>query len=361
MAIDVAAPDSTAQDAAIGRSTAVGWIHSPRFDLALFTFSPIAGLFVLWANSSVSFGQSVGILATYLIAIPHYMSSFSFFFGDDNLAYYRTRRLAFFAGPIIIVGLVVLLRVFKYDAIVQVAMFVWNIYHVSAQSSGILSIYRRLNGGGMAERVPARLAILSTNATFALWYVDRFAPLHDMLVAIHPLTPIALRFALLPIAIGSLVALGYQLSQRERALSFAETAFLASSIALFHPYLWVRDSNLATFTMLMGHFIQYLAIVWLLNARKYGSAQGSTRQRLLGRISSQPLLLVGTIAMIGATFYLANSLSTRLGAPMVYIIAWNALTLVHFYLDGLVWAFKNPYVRNSIGPYLAPESRAVRS
>jgi hypothetical protein len=113
--------------------------------------------------------------------------------------------------------------------------------------------------------------------------------------------------------------------------------------------------------MLMGHFIQYLAIVWLLNARKYGSARGSPRQQLLGRISTQPLLLLGTIAMIGATFYLANSLSTRLGAPMVYIIAWNALTLVHFYLDGLVWAFKNPFVRNSIGPYLAPESRAIQS
>src|SRR5260370_27542006 len=47
----------------------------------------------------------------------------------------------------------------------------------------------------------------------------------------------------------------------------------------------VRDSDLATFGMLMGHFVQYLGIVWLLNRRKYFAAEGSGRQRLLSSIS----------------------------------------------------------------------------
>ena len=80
-----------------------GWIHSPAFDLALFTLSPLAGLFVLWANVSMPGGAMVVVAATYLIAIPHYLSSFTFFLGDENLAYYRTRRLAFFAGPVVII------------------------------------------------------------------------------------------------------------------------------------------------------------------------------------------------------------------------------------------------------------------
>jgi hypothetical protein len=45
--------------------------------------------------------------------------------------------------------------------------------------------------------------------------------------------------------------------------------------------------------------------------------------------------------------------------PMAYVILWNALTLVHFYLDGLIWAFKQPFVRQSIGAYLTPASRVV--
>jgi hypothetical protein len=331
-----------------------GWIHSPAFDLALFTLSPIAGLLVLWANYNVGNGPAIIILATYLVAIPHYVGSFTFYLGDDNLAYYRTRRLAFFVGPVVIVALVVLLRVLNYDRIVQSTMFTWNIYHVAAQSAGILALYRTLNGGDRAERTVARTAILATNATMAFWYIDRYPPLFDLLSRLHPYAPWALRGIALPIAIVSLIALGLRLARRARGVSVPEWTFLASSLLLFHPYLWVEDANLATFGMLMGHFIQYLAIVGLLNQRKYAGSGGSTRQQLLGRVSAHPLLLGGAIITTGVVFYAANGLSAALGAPMVYVVAWNGLTLVHFYLDGLVWALRRPQVRASIAPYLMP-------
>jgi len=40
----------------------------------------------------------------------------------------------------------------------------WNIYHVSLQSAGILSIYRRLNAGQQKEKLWAHLTILFVNA-----------------------------------------------------------------------------------------------------------------------------------------------------------------------------------------------------
>src|SRR5260370_40936600 len=128
-----------------------GWIQSPLFDLSLFTFSPLAGLlFVLPALASAK-GIYVWIAATYLIAIPHYVSSFSFYIGDANLAYYRTRRLAFFAVPVLILIAVMALRLTKIDSAVQCTLYVWNIYHVTMQSAGILSIVRRLNWGLLSE------------------------------------------------------------------------------------------------------------------------------------------------------------------------------------------------------------------
>jgi hypothetical protein len=338
-------------------AVARGWLQSPAFDLACFTLSPLAGLFVLWAHFNMPGGAGVIAAATYLVAIPHYVSSFTFFLGDDNLAHYRSRRFAFFVGPVLIIGAVVALRGLGIFTPVLVAMFVWNVWHVSLQSAGILSLYRRLGGGPQEERPAAHLAILATNAAMAFWFVDRFPPLYGVLVAIHPFAPLALRAITLPVAAGALGVLAWRLARRPRAPSFAEGAFLASSLALFHPYLWVDDANLATFGMLMGHFIQYLAIVWLLHGRKYAASHGSTHERVLGRIASQPVLLVTAIAGCGIVFYLANHVSAMLGAPQVYIAAWNALTLVHFYLDGLIWAFKNPYVRSSIGPYLTPSTR----
>jgi hypothetical protein len=313
---------------------------------------------IIWAARGSSTGGYLGILATYLIAIPHYLSSFTFYLGDENLAYYRTRRLAFFIGPVLILMAVFGLRLLRFDAIVQSAMFVWNVYHVSLQSAGILSIYRRLNAGAITEKPFAYASILAVNATMAFWHVERFAPLYELLRKVHfPISlirPAFLTFALLAFALYL-----FHLGRRSTKVSAAEIAFLVSTFLLFHPYLWVRDMNLATFAMLMGHFLQYLGIVWLLNRRKYAAAEGSISQRVLFTVSrSTPLLLLSFVS-VGLVFYVAQKGTAFLGIPISYVILWNSMTLIHFYLDGLVWAFKDPFVRKSIGPYLTPGTHMV--
>jgi hypothetical protein len=332
-----------------------GWIQSPLFDLSLFTLSPLAGLFVILPALVSPKGLQVFIAATYLIAIPHYVSSFSFYLGDENLAYYRTRRLAFFVGPVLIFIAVMVLRLTRIDAAVQSALYVWNVFHVSMQSAGILSIYRRLNGGLLSESRFARAAILGVNGSLAFFYIDRFPPIYQNLLRMR--FPVwAIRAALLSVAVVGLVCYLDSLRRRAKRIRAPELTFLVSSLLLFHPYLWVRDSNLATFGMLMGHFLQYLGIVWLLNRRKYSALEGSGHQRLLSSISTKTPLLLLALVSVGLLFYLAQKSSGWLGVPISYVIVWNSLALVHFYLDGLIWAFKDPFVRKSIGPYLTLES-----
>jgi hypothetical protein len=112
-----------------------GWIQSPLFDLSLFTLSPLAGLLIVIPALMSPKGIQIWIAATYLIAIPHYVSSFSFYLGDANLDYYRTRRMAFFVGPVLIFITVMALRLTKIDAAVPYTLYVWNVYHVSMQSA----------------------------------------------------------------------------------------------------------------------------------------------------------------------------------------------------------------------------------
>ncbi len=332
-----------------------GWIESPLFDLGLFTLSPLAGLLVILPVLASPKGLRVFIAATYLIAIPHYVSSFSFYLGDENLAYYRTRRLAFFVGPVLIFIGVMALRLTTMDAIVQSALYVWNVFHVSMQSAGILALYRRLHGGSLSEGRFARLALLGVNGTLAFLHIDRFPPIYRNLLRIH--FPVwAIGAAFLSVAVVGLVFYGKSLRRRAKPMRAPELTFLVSSLLLFHPYLWVRDLDLATFGMLMGHFLQYLGIVWLLNRRKYAASQGSEHQRLLSSISTRTPLLLLALVSVGLVFYVAQKSSAWLGVPISYVILWNSLALVHFYLDGLIWAFKNPFVRKSIGPYLTPES-----
>ncbi len=340
----------------VGAKTHRGWIQSPPYDLALFVLAPIAGILVVGAGRLPG-GYRLGLLATFFVAIPHYMSSFSFYLGDDNAPYFRQRWMAFFLGPAIIFALVAGLRLAGYPSPVLIAMFVWNVWHVSLQSAGILTIYRRLNDGPPAERPAAHLAILAVSATMAFWYLDRFKPLYDFVVRIHPQLPLVTRVVLAAVAVVALVRLAHRIARREKPMSLPESAFLATSLLLFHPYLWVKDSQQATFAMLMGHFIQYLSIVWLLNRRKYAHAGGSARQRLLAWMSSRPTTIGMTIGITGLAFYVMQRTTTALGLTELYLIIWNAMTLVHFYVDGLVWAFRTPHVRQSVGPYLFPPSR----
>lgn len=332
-----------------------GWIQSPLFDLSLFTLSPLAGLFVILSALVSPKGMQVLVAALYLVAIPHYVSSFSFYLGDENLAYYRTRRIAFFIGPVLIFIAVMSLRLMKTDAAVQSAVYVWNVFHVSMQSAGILSLYRRLNGGLLSESRFARASILGVNGSLAFLHIDRYPPIYQNLLRVH--FPVwTIRDAFLSVAVVGLVFYLISLRRRAKRIRAPELTFLVSSLLLFHPYLWVNDLNLATFGMLMGHFLQYLGIVWLLNRRKYSTLEGSGHQRVLSSISTNTPLLLLALVSAGSVFFVAQKSSALLGVPMSYDTLWYSVVLVHFYLDGLVWAFKNPFVRKSIGPYLTPES-----
>jgi hypothetical protein len=348
-------PDFTGVRALAPGQSKRGWIQSPLFDLSLFTLSPLAGLLLILSALGSSEGMHIMVAAMYLVAIPHYVSSFSFYLGDENLAYYRTRRIAFFIGPVLIFIAVMSLRLMKTDAAVQSAVYVWNVFHVSMQSSGILSLYRRLNGGLLSESRFARASILGVNGSLAFLHIDRFPAIYQNLLRVHfPVWTISAAF--FTVAVVGLAFYLRCLRRRAKRIRAPELIFLISSLLLFHPYLWVRNLSLATFGVLIGHFLQYLGIVWLLNRRKYSTVEGSGRQRLLSAISTKTPLLLLTLVSIGLVFYLAQKSSGWLGVPVTYTTLLYSLVLVHFYLDGLIWAFKNPFVRKSIGPYLTPAS-----
>jgi hypothetical protein len=133
-----------------------------------------------------------------------------------------------------------------------------------------------------------------------------------------------------------------------------------ASVALFHPYLWIPDSARVTFAMLLPHYVQYLALVWLLHRRKFRAATGSTAQALLGRLSAGTLPLLAALASVGLGFFALKELMALSGQVALFESAYLLLAFVHFYVDGLFWAFRDPHVRRSIGPYLVPRASPAR-
>src|SRR5687768_13755605 len=76
----------------------------------------------------------------FLFGMPHYLSTYAFFLDDSNLRYYATRKIAFVAGPILIIFALVGAAALHLFLFIGVAVAVWNAVHVSRQSNGILSI-----------------------------------------------------------------------------------------------------------------------------------------------------------------------------------------------------------------------------
>ena len=338
-----------------------GWIHSPAFDLSFLLLPALAG-FAL-AGLAIGYANvrpAVAFTGAYLLGVPHYLASFVFFAGDENRAHARRHWVLFYVGPILICAAVASTYFLAAAFVIHALLFVWNVYHVASQSSGVLSLYRRLSGGGQAERRLAHGTILFSNAAMAAWGVDHFPPLRDPLVALHHALPTVLLVACITLAAGFGAAYARELRRRAFPISLPEAVCLATAILLFTPYLWIQESDFATLTMLMGHFIQYLAIVWLLGRRKYSTRQGSNPQRWLARVSRSWTAPAVLIVASGMLWFAFERSALALNAYIVFMVAFNSLALVHFYLDGLIWAFRDPYIRKTVGPFLTLESSRLR-
>ena len=340
----------TDPDGVVGALTHQGasasrWIESPGFDLSFFVLSPLVGLAFLLAYPTG--GVPLAIAAATLIGGPHYLASFSFFFWDDTTAYHRHQWVVHYLIPVMIVLFVALVSIFQIPAVIVVVIYFWNAYHVSKQSCGILSIYRHRAGKvDPRHRNVANAAIIFTNLCMALWHTEWYPALHHILSIPSPSAPNLLWQASALAAGASLVALLLSLYRRYRngtGPGAIELAFLLTSLTLFHPYLWVRDNNIATLGMLLGHFIQYLAIVWLVNNRKFAKGTGPATQQYMSRLWRDPRVLIPGFLAVGGIFMLL-----QLNAMAITI----SLVLLHFYLDGVFWAFRRPEVRKALGPYL---------
>jgi hypothetical protein len=335
--------------AQIGRA---GWIHSATFDIFLLIFAPLVTLPIVAAIYYRIPWLAIGGGVT--LAFAHYFSTAAFFFWNENREYYRTRWLAFAGGPIIITIILFLLRGFNVPYVIQFVLFFWNTLHVSRQNCGILSIYRNKAGikdPGMAQRRAANGAIISVSLFLAVWNIDTHREVSPLLGIVSGDLNSYVKIVTGLIAAFCLLQLGLILVRRQEMLGLPESLFLASSLGFFWPYLFIRDSETATFAMLLPHYVQYLSLVWLLHRRKFGDVSDGAPVPLM-RLSANLTYLIPVLFSVGFFFYLmqqyVGATPARWWLQTIYLL----IAFLHFYYDGLIWSFRRPHVRQTILPFL---------
>lgn len=334
-------------------SPRAAWIESAPFDLTFFVLSPLLTLPIVFASL---YGVRLVPALGFLLAFAHYLTTFTFYLWDDNREVHRARWAAFFAGPLAITAVFVVLVGAGVPLVIQFVIFFWNVFHVARQSCGIVSLYRHRAGVfDPAQKTVANGAILLVSVWLSLWNIETHHEVFPLLTAVHPRLPVLLWAGCGLAATLALARLAQALRVRAReglAPALPELAILGTGLALFHPFLWLPDSGGATFAMLLPHYVQYLGLVWLLHRRRFAEATGSAPQRLLHHLARRPAVLVGALGSVTVSFLLLKLGLRDIGQESYFESFYLLLALVHFYLDGLFWAFRDPHVRRTIGPWL---------
>ncbi|HEY4944012.1 MAG TPA: hypothetical protein VII56_21460 [Rhizomicrobium sp.] len=327
-----------------------GWIQSPAFDFFFLICAPLvtvpimAGVFLRI--------PILAIVAATALAFVHYISTGAFYFWSENQAYYRSRWLAFYGGPVILAALYFLLVGLHVPYVLQLVLFFWNTWHVSRQNCGILAIYRSRAGvSDPQQKSTANNAILAVSLFLCIWNIRTHQQVGPLFAMIATDFARYLKYATGAVAAFFVLKFFVALARRQEPLGIPEGLFIVSSLVFFYPYLLLRDSQYATLIMLLPHYVQYLALVWLLHRRKFAGPSAGIPAPLRF-LSTKLVVLLPALVLVGYGFAKLQDFSMQHGYTDVFFTFYLLLALEHFYLDGLIWSFRRPHVRQTILPFL---------
>jgi hypothetical protein len=326
------------------------WIQSPAFDFFLLICAPLVTVPIM-AGIYLRI-PLLAIVAATALAFVHYISTIAFYFWNENRDYYRSRWLAFYGGPLILAAVYFLFVGFHVPYVLQLGLFFWNTWHVSRQNCGILAIYRSRAGiSNLQQKNTANNAILAVSLFLCIWNIRTHQQVGPLFAMIAPNFVVYLKYATGAVAAFFVLKFFVALIRRQEPLGIPEGLFIVTSLVFFYPYLMVRDSQYATLIMLLPHYVQYLALVWLLHGRKFAGASGGIPM-VLRYLSTKLYVLLPALAVVGYGFAMVQDFSMKHGFTDLFFTFYLLIALEHFYLDGLIWSFRRPHVRQTILPHL---------
>ena len=256
--------------------------------------------------------------------------------------------------------------------LIRSVIFYWATWHFVAQSWGVLRIYQRKHGA--AERTEARLekALIFLPAFFCAlhrlftgpWMLFNVEVIHVRPPALLVNGLGALIVAIAAVYIWVFLQGSIRQEPSEGSLNLPRRlrwAKLSSANAISRPthewvrpaylvlnffgfampFLVIKDGDAAFAAAALWHAVQYIAIVWLFNARRY--ARGVDPQaRLMSWVSQRgrALAYMGLIGVCAAVVYMVAfgvSFFVSRRFEDIALTFWTGFTLGHYYLDGTIW------------------------
>lgn len=335
------------------------YLVGPAFDWAFFLLPPIAALLVGVLVSHTAFtddeivvaGQDATWAGLVIGTIIHAHLVAVFFRSHGNREIFKLYPYRFILIPVLLWGAISLSTWIAITAAV-VATF-WDVWHSGAQTFGFGRIYDR--NAGRTSDAGRRLDLWLNQLLYAgpilggVTLIDHLDQLEEyesvgamFFTEIPAHAAGAQRFlAWAILAVGALfllyyLAFNWQLARRGHGPSRLKI-FLFTTTGACSIYTWGFNSwGEAFFIMNLFHAVQYLALVWAMEHRRWLAWLG--RDGRPARKRTAAALFLGAVLAYGWAVQLIDPDLTTLWAVTIVV------SLMHFWYDGFIWSVRKRQV-----------------
>jgi hypothetical protein len=322
----------------------LGWLRNPQFDFTLIAV--VAG----WALASGAFVVAqpawfwpIVFLDVWLLGYTHVVSTFTRLAFDRES--FRQHRLLLIPLPVAVAAFTIAIVLLVGDWLVGTIYLYAQWFHYMRQSYGISRMYLRKAGA-----IPASRDLVLDGVIYGL-------PLWGILYRSYqkPSSFLGLEIVTLPVptvvlyAVGTIATASVLIWIARAAESFARrqpdaphSAYVASHIAIFASgYLLIDDISSGWLVLNIWHNLQYVLIVWMHNANRFGKGVDPQR-RFLSTISQpQNVMLYAVVCWaLGTVLYFNIDRMLALFSNRVLplsLLAYMTINFHHYVVDAVIW------------------------
>ena len=294
-------------------------------------------VYIFLALNFPSFSKILFISSLFLFAETHFASTWLFFFDKENWSWVRLNfyKVVFIPSYILILTIIAW---FFSPSFIILTHYIASGWHVTRQSAGIMKLY------GVKTKIYTWIVYFVSFLCLSIGIKQPGLLASTINIgAINILIGISFIIYLLILYLNKLGRLSNILVNSLPVLT---------GIFIYLPILFFKDLYTATAIGVGMHWCQYMALTFSYYFRKKNSL--STHQNYSSNSNSSRLLfivfyslLMTTLAVIG----MPNINTENSQYSFLYLIPL-LFQFYHFYVDGYIWKFSDPHIKQSVLRYL---------
>ena len=286
-----------------------------------------------------SYNSLLFFIYLFILGETHFGATWLFFLYPNNRAWVMKNKYYSIYIPVIVIAALIILAIRSIE-FVLLLILIYNFFHVTRQSTGIIKIYADRISDIKIELTYIYIANILCVAVGLFRFIIPINIVNDNLFIISCFI--------------ILVSCTYFISFLLRPRVNINIYFIASVITgifLYTPLLFANTIQDA-FAMGVGmHYSQYLALVIPINLRRLSQRDRDYKIQLVSNKRNNITFLIILLYLLLYSGIMV-SLTFSKGYLDYYYLIPVFFQLAHFYLESFIWRFSNDHVKNNVSKYI---------